>query len=253
MKKALLICLTTFVLSFHAGAQVFNHLSLGVGMGVDGIGMEVALPIGSFVDVRAGYSINPGLIGVRLLEVPVPEHPGYTAGGNVNVPLTLRLGNNSGRLLFNFYPIPKADFHITAGVFLGSPRFLRGTLNNMPEDYNTVGLDVDGYLVKAHSGTMEAALCASGIGSEIFAVKPYVGLGYGRAVKEDKRISWSVDLGVQYQGKASLRANGEGLTGRIKQVPISASELEALGKMEQYLAYTSFWPTLQFHLYVRLF
>lgn len=253
MKKALFVCLTALALSLHAQAQVFNHLAVGVGMGTDGIGLEVALPLGSFADIRAGYSINPGFIGIRLFDVPVPEHPGYTAGGNVNVPLTLRLGSNSGRLLFNFYPIPKADFHLTAGVFLGSPRFLRGILSNMPEDYNTVGLDVDGYLVKAHSGTLEAALCASGIGPESFAVKPYVGLGYGRAVKEDQRISWAIDLGVQYQGKAGLRANGEGLTGRIKQVPLSAGELEALGKMEQYLAYTSFWPTLQFHVYVRLF
>ncbi len=253
MRKNLLLCLAACLLSLPTGAQAFSHLVLGGGAGTDGVSLELAAPLGRYVVIRAGYGIAPGLLGVRLPDISVPEHPGNTAGGQAGVPLTIRLGNSDARLLFNIHPFPGSGFHLTAGAYLGSARFLRGTLEGMPQDYDTVGLDVDGYLVKARSGILEAALCAWGVGSSSFAVKPYVGVGYGRAVREDRRLGWSADLGVQYQGKASLWADGEGLTGRIKRVPLSGDQLEALGSLDPYLSYTRFWPTLHFHVYVSLF
>lgn len=249
MKRVWLATLL-FLLPLLTGAQVFNHLVIGAGVGSDGISLELASPIGSHVELHAGYGTAVGVLGFTMSGISVPEHPGYSSN-NVDVPLKIRLGMSDARLLANIYPWTQSAFHITAGVYMGSPRFIRGILTNMPDDYNMVGVNVDGYLVKAHSGELEAALCAPGIGGDSFAVKPYLGIGYGRAVQDTKRITWSVDMGLQYQGKAGIWADGEGLTGRIKRVPLQLGSIT--DSFDKYTKFTLFWPTLNFHLYVRLF
>ena len=112
---------------------------------------------------------------------------------------------------------------------------------------------MDGYPVKAKNNTLDVDLCAPGLGGAGFAVKPYVGIGYGRAVKADKAVSFSVDLGAQYQGKPGVWAQGEGLTGRTQSVQITEKQLKEVKKVEEYGKYMMFWPTLTFHLYVKLF
>ena len=39
--------------------QLANHLALGITLGLDGVGLEAALPITPYVQARAGYSIFP--------------------------------------------------------------------------------------------------------------------------------------------------------------------------------------------------
>lgn len=251
MKKVISLCVAAFfALSFNAGAQVFNHLSAGIGLGTDGISIELASPLGSHVDVRVGYGLAPGLIGYTVKDFTMPDPANNNA--SVNTPLKINLGMSDARLLFNIYP-GKGAFHFTVGAYLGSPRFARGQITNLPSVYNTVGIEVDDYLVKAKNGTLDVNLCAPGLGGAGFAVKPYVGIGYGRAVKADKAVSFSVDLGAQYQGKAGVWAKGEGLTGRTQSVQITEKQLKEVKKVEEYGKYMMFWPTLTFHLYVKLF
>ena len=42
MKKLFLLCLAALALPLGAGAQVFNHVALGVGAGTDGLSFELA-------------------------------------------------------------------------------------------------------------------------------------------------------------------------------------------------------------------
>ena len=250
MKKFLSLCVAALLaFSVNAGAQVFNHLSVGVGLGTDGLSFELASPLGSHVDVRAGYGFGLGLIGYSVKDFSIPDP---STGGNVNAPLKLGFGMSDARLLFNIYP-GKGGFHFTVGAYLGSPRFIRGSITNLPSAYNTAGIEVDDYLVKAKNGALDVNLCAPGLGGAGFAVKPYVGIGYGRAVPTAKAVSFSVDLGAQYQGTPGVWAEGVGLTGRTQSVQITKKELEAIGKIEEYGKYMAFWPTLTFHLYVKLF
>ena len=254
MKKAILFCLAACLFSANAGAQVFNHLSAGVALGTDGISIELAAPLGNHVDIRAGYGAALGLIGIKAADISMPEHPGERNSANVDVPLKIGLGMNDARLLFNIYPSASKGFHFTVGAYLGSPCFARGTLTGMPSDYNTVGFDVDGYLVKAKDGKLVTELRAPGLGGDSFAVKPYVGIGFGRAVDPDKRVSFSFDLGAQYQGKAGLWADGEGVTGRIQKVQLTQEQVKDVADViDEAGKYTAFWPTLSFHLYVKLF
>ena len=253
MKKFISLCVAAALfLPVSAGAQVFNHLSLGIGGGTDGLGLQLAAPLGSHVDVIAGYGLGLGLINVKAGQLSVPEQPGSATSNNVSVPLNLSFGMNEGRLLFNIYP-GKSGFHFTVGAYMGSSHVLNAKLTGLPAVYNTAGVDVDGYLVKATNGELKLALCANGIGAHAFAVKPYVGIGFGRAIPT-KAVSFSVDLGAQYQGKPTVWAKGEGLTGRIQEVQITEKQLRDIGKFtEEAGKYASFWPTLTFHLYVKLF
>ena len=257
MKKFLSLCVAALLaFSVNAGAQVFNHLSVGVGLGTDGLSFELASPLGSHVDVRAGYGFGLGLIGYSVKDFSIPDP---STGGNVNAPLKLGFGMSDARLLFNIYP-GKGGFHFTVGAYLGSPRFVRGSVTGLPSAYDTIGIEVadpqggvDAYFVKAKSGKLDMNLFAPGLGGAGFAVKPYVGIGFGRAVNPDKAVSFCFDLGAQYQGKPGVWAEGVGLTGRTKSVQITEKQLKDMSKVEEYGKYMMFWPTLTFHLYVKLF
>ncbi len=248
MKRIFSFCLA-LVLSATAGAQVFNHLSVGLGAGTDGAGLELVSPMGSHVELRAGYGTALGLVGYTIKDMPVPENPGNASSANVNVPLNIKFGMSDARLLFNLYPSRKGGFHFTVGAYMGAQRFVRATATGLPADYNTAGFEVDGYLVKASGGVLNLYLGAPGLGSPAFAVKPYVGIGFGRAVHPDRRISFVFDLGAQYQGKPGLWGTGESITGRLKDVQIG----DGYQVIEDYAKYLAFWPTLNFHLYVKLF
>lgn len=256
MKQFLSFCVVAvFAFSFNAGAQAFKHLSAGIGLGTDGLSLEVASPLGDHVDLRVGYGMGLGLIGYTINDISISD----PSNGNqkVNTPLKIGFGMSDARLLFNFYP-GNGAFHFTVGAYMGSSRFVRGTLSNMPDTYNTAGIavddpnGVDNYLVKAKDGTLNLDLCAPGFGGSGFAVKPYVGIGFGRAVP-DKAVSFCFDLGAQYQGTPGVWGKGEGLTGRIKSVQITEKELPEISNVDKYSKYAMFWPTLTFHLYVKLF
>ena len=76
-KIKVLVAILAFVLGAnYASAQdknMFNHLSAGISLGVlDGIGFEVAAPIGNYVNARAGLSFLPGIslnLSTELLPV----------------------------------------------------------------------------------------------------------------------------------------------------------------------------------------
>ena len=139
MKRILSFSLA-LVLSVTAGAQAFNHLALGLGVGTDGLGLELASPMGSHLELRAGYGMALGLVGYTVKGVSVPEHPGNASGPSASVPLNIKLGMSDARLLLNIYPSETGTFHFTVGAYMGAQRFVRATASSLPSDYNTAGI-----------------------------------------------------------------------------------------------------------------
>ena len=39
--------------------NIFNHMDVGVNVGTMGIGIDVAMPVGDYVRIRAGYNYMP--------------------------------------------------------------------------------------------------------------------------------------------------------------------------------------------------
>lgn len=256
MKKVILLTLAAFAFTLNGGAQVFNHLSIGVGTGLDGTGIEVASTLGEHFQIRAGYNTAFGIGYTINNAFSVPVHPGVENGAKQAVPLKVCLGRNDGKLIFNYYPSAKKKFYIAAGFYLGEGTFAKGIAMNLPSDYNTMGFEAGDYAVKAFDSKIEMQARAYGFSAAPFAVKPYLGVGWGRPFNEDKRVTFAFDLGVQYQGKVALYAMGESVTGRKEMVDVSNSAFikEMMGgDLEKYGKYAMFWPTLSFHVYVKLF
>ena len=254
--KRILVLLLGVTLALSANAQVFNHLSVGAGMGLDGSSFELAVPLGGHVQLRAGYGTAFGL-GYTLTGsngISIPEHPDMDDSPSVNVPLKLSLARNDARILFNIYPSKRATFHFTFGTYLGAGSFFKGEMLNLPSDYNTSGLDMGNYVVKAQNGKLRAELRAFGLGSPGFSVQPYAGFGFGRPVRTDRRVTFSFDLGATYQGQPSLWALAQKSGGGSEFVDISDNEeIDIREVVEEYGQYMNFFPVINFHLYVRLF
>ncbi|MBR4586148.1 MAG: hypothetical protein IKO29_05355 [Bacteroidales bacterium] len=256
MKRLPLVILFSLALSWSAGAQVSNRFSLGVGTGLDGTSFELGTRLGDHVQVRLGYGTAFGL-GYTLKGeegIRVPQHPAMEDSPEINVPMKLSFARNDARLLFNFYPGSRATFHITLGAYLGSGSFFKGEVKNLPDDYNNTGLEMGDYTVKAINNTLRVELRAFGLGSPGFAILPYAGLGFGRPVRADKRVTFSFDLGAAYQGEPSLWARSVKADGTRAYVNVSDNDLIDISEVvEEYGQYLNFWPVINFHLYFRLF
>ncbi|MBP3256390.1 MAG: hypothetical protein J6M23_00105 [Bacteroidales bacterium] len=252
IKKTILLCLTLFTVSIPVGAQAFRHLAIGAGVGSDGIGLEVTTPLTKILELRAGYDVAFGAVGFTYKDLSVPEHPAISGGKTVNVPARISFAPHGGKLLLNLYS-GKSSFHFTMGIYMGSSRIFRLNLKDLPDDYNTAGINVDGYLVKAQNNQINASLRATGLGGVGFAVKPYLGVGFGRAFRENKRVSFTGDLGLMYIGRPAVYAPGESLTGRTRQMEINSEHLSQLSRVEKITKWAVVWPVLQFNVYVKLF
>ena len=256
MKRSFLAFLLCAALSLPAGAQVADHLSLGVGSGLDGTSFEVATRLGDHVQVRLGYGTAFG-VGYTLKGndgISVPQHPQMEDSPSVNVPVKLSFARNDARILFNIYPGARAVFHFTFGAYLGRGSFFKGVIKDLPDDYNTLGLDMGNATVKAIDNQIRAELRAFGLGSPSFALLPYAGIGFGRPVRTDKRVTFSFDLGAAYQGEPSLWARSVRADGSQTYVDVSRNDVIDISEaVEEYGKYMNFWPVINFHLYCRLF
>lgn len=256
MKRLLLLALLGTALPWAVCAQAPGRMSLGVGTGLDGTSFELATRLGSHFQVRIGYGTAFGA-GYTLKDdngIYVPLHPAMEDSPEVSVPLKLSFARNDARVLFNIYPGKRATFRFTLGAYVGSGSFFKGVMKDLPEDYNTVGLEMGDYTVKAINNQIRAELRAFGLGSPGFAVLPYAGLGFGRPVREDKRVTFSFDLGATYQGEPTLWARSVKSDGTRGYVDITRNDVIDLSEaIDEYGQYMNFWPVINFHLYFRLF
>ena len=249
MKKSfilsVLLCLALNATAQEAG--FFDHLAAGVKLGTAGAGIEFAAPMGPDFQLRAGYAIVPPLSYKRTFSVP--EHPGNVvtgSGANVNVDVKATSNLSNAELLVDFFPA--GLFHLTAGLLYGPGNIVKvANTTPLPSDYNTTGLDVEGYTVRAQNGYCDAYV---GVNS----LKPYAGIGFGKAVRPDRKVSVTFDLGVAYWGKPGLYALGEPLVGDWEYVQVTPSSLSGhddglLSKAEKLVVY----PMLNLHVFFNLF
>lgn len=240
MKRLWTICMAALMMltiSLSASAQnskkvekfgIFNHLSVGASAGLDGIGIDVASCLTDYVQVRAGASFFPKITynqefspnvipAFKSTVKDLKDNYGYTV---VEEPLDIqaKLGFNTGKILFDIFPFPKkTSFHVTVGLYMGSSDIV--TIRNVDEHafdnyrhpnygpdpnlYNKplYGIRLGNYNLRPNDeGILEAGL-------NVNAVRPYLGLGFGRAVPK-KRIGFMFELGVQFWGSPRLYFDG---------------------------------------------
>ena len=251
MKKTILSILTATALlalsAVSARAQYFDHLGLGITVGVDGFGLELAAPLGNQFQVRAGYSMLPPMWKPHKV-FSLTETASHDKT-DVDIEAIVKLGG--ANLMFDWHPAG-GGFFITAGMYAGARKIL--TIRNREpfldeEDWGSAGLEIGNVVVTTdEKGIAQANL-------KVWPVRPYVGIGYGNAIKADKRVGFNIELGTCFTGGYKVYATGTNLeTGESGEVMATSTALnnEDKGIVDK-MGKFPILPLLKAGIFIRLF
>ena len=250
---ALLACVSVFA---QESIQPFSRLGIGLKASTLGYGIEAATPLSNFFILRLGVNLTAGFKS-GYVSVPIPDDrdedgiyvsdrfgyvPDYRAKAGVNF--------THGNLLLDFHPA--GIIHLTAGAFIGTSKFV---VNGYLADYNNGNrparllpgydwptIDASGHELYFKNGRAKIDMQ---LGTNL--IKPYCGLGIGRAVAKNKRVAFKFEMGLLWQSGYSLKNNGE-------VFDISNSYQEELHDIHHTLTqYMKAWPMLNLQLSYRIF
>ena len=252
MKKLYAFLLVAAVLtalpSTRASAQYFDHLALGLSVGVDGFGLELAAPIGNQFQMRAGYACLPPMWKPHAVFHLAPNRDREA----VDVDIEAEVLFHNANLLFDWHPAGKG-FFFTAGAYAGPGKVI--TLRNRNTfldevDWGTSGVVIDNTLVTSDDkGNVSIDL-------KVWPVRPYVGFGYGTPVRADKRVGFNVELGTCFTGGYKVYAKGkdldtgdDGVVTRVTSASVNNEDKGIIDKMAKF----PIIPMLKAGIFIRLF
>jgi len=221
--------------------------------------------------------LNAKLEAAGMQTVDLNQYP----GGNLPNKLEVqgKLDNTLGHILIDIHPF-KTSFHLTLGAYFGKDEIIdvynkesgflkpinaynEAIINaNSPSadpgvkqvvnQYNLkmIGGELGDYFVTpnpAENGDVRAY-------AKVKSFRPYVGLGFGRAVPK-KRIGCQFDLGVQFWGKPEIYVptyNKAAKTYQYEKIDGDNAGEDA-GKVLKTISKVSVYPVLNFRLVGRIF
>ena len=203
MKKTVFTILAALALLMPgtaAAQDLFNHLAVNAHVATTGVGVELSTPITKFITMRAGVTCMPGF----SFNAEVDGQ--YYVNGESNdftVDLDANLKRTQGSVIFNVYPLAKAEvcssFFLAAGLYFGGDKLVKinGHSDEIAEKINQFNgnpyIELGDYKLPVdENGNVKGGL-------KVQKVRPYLGLGFGRYVPK-KRISVTGELGVQFHG-----------------------------------------------------
>lgn len=274
MKQLMMICgllLGTVGMQAEDDNNVFSHLGASVGVGSTGVTIDLATNITDFVGVRVGADIMPKITYKTDIDINNSSalQASYDAWRlwymieNVNEPAPTvkvpsqvdiegKLNNITGHVLFDIYPGAKIDWHLTVGAYFGPSDVVNvyttddsqlidvAKYNAWQKDKSLlIGAELGDYFLKPdNKGHIDADLKVKGF-------RPYVGLGWGRAVPKNHTLGFSFDAGVQFWGKPEVYLQGD----KQKESNFEGSD----GGAVKTLTKISVYPTITFRLTGKIF
>ncbi len=216
-------------------------LAAGVSAGTTGLAAEVSALLPQEIGFRAGFNWLQA-------EIPIPvKLPESFGGDGTTSGFAAQLNMNHGYLLADMYLRPDSGFHLTGGIWAGNSVFVR--LHNtapLPDSFNSVGIDVDGYSVHAVNGDLSAEL-------RVNPVKPYIGVGFGRP-RPDRRLSVCFDMGLLWWGNPGVYAVGYSMLDEEKEVQLTSAVMDDMDKgILDKIGHVLIWPVLRCSVYYRIF
>lgn len=222
---------------------MFNHMSLGLNVGTTGVGLDLTMPLGKYVQVRAGATYMPA-VGIKskldcaatdflkdengnIIKETVYDANNneitravqyqlfttYSSAANdINIESTPNFIN--GKLMFDFYPAPSFPLHITLGAYFGGKKIIKlqsvGDEDRIQSMYYHTSANYSHQFYDNVQGVKlgNYTLLSTHDGKidswiETSAIRPYAGLGWGKAYSE-KGIDWMVEAGVIYWSKPKV-------------------------------------------------
>lgn len=173
----------------------FNSLGVGLSVSTTGIGVDLATPIGNYLALRAGISFMPNISFDTDVDVDITSN-GQTFDREMNV--GGELGRATGEVLVNVYPFRSLGLFACVGASFGGNTLVKinGHSDELAQDIATgqsAGIEIGDYTLPVD----ENGNVSGGLRTNNF--RPYVGLGWGRAVPS-KRVNFMFELGVQFHG-----------------------------------------------------
>lgn len=203
MKKLILlfsfvgVLATSNLVSAQKELGIFNSLSVGVSAGTTGIGVDVATSITPYLALRGGVSFMPGFSIYTDVDVDIERKELGSYMTSMDVKGDLK--RTTGELLLNVYPFPDASsFFVATGVYFGASSLVKigghsDELKGFIAQGESAGLVIGDYKIPVDKdGNVSGGL-------KVLGFRPYVGLGFGRAVPK-KRVGVMFELGVQFHG-----------------------------------------------------
>ena len=220
---------------------VFNHLALGAEVGTTGIGLELAAPLTHYATVRTGFTMMPSF--------SFKDDVQYRLNGNVNE-VKMKGSTNIAdfKLLADVYPFKNRSFHITAGFYAGKPKLVE--LKNTEPIIGNMTPGTDGIMIGDNLVTTDDAGIARAK-VKVNSFKPYVGLGFGRAVSEH-RVNVAFDMGVQFWGTPKAQAFSP-IDGTWQDINTNDDIDDDINKVLDKIGKVKIYPVLSLRVYCRLF
>ena len=258
MKRILLltVALLAFIgVSAQKSLGYFNTFGVGANVGTEGLGLNVAAPIGNHFDVSVGFDVMPAIkfnANVKInttsdINLQYPDHTPFTIR---DVDVEGNTQRVTGNVKFDYYPFNNSSFFIAAGFSYGGSRLLKlkGHSDDIKDYYQAwiaqgvsfndvkINLDLDEFELPVNqNGDVDGY-------AKVNAFRPYFGLGFGRLVPK-KRVGVRVELGAQLHGTPKLY---------YKDDNGNYQELEKLDKVKgdddlsKYLNKMKVYPVLKF-------
>ena len=219
----------------------FNSLGLGLSVSTVGVGLEVSTPIGNYLALRGGVSFMPKFTVTDEVNADLKGVPqGYPQSAKVELEGSTK--RTTGELLLNLYPFRSNGFFVAAGASFGGDKFVQITghsdeLRQLILAGGSAGLQIGDVSIPVdQNGNVSGGL-------KVSAVRPYVGLGYGRAVPS-KRINFMLDAGVQLHGTPEVYSD----FGQVDQLMAEVDNdfTDIINKLKVY-------PVIRFRICGKLF
>ena len=245
---------------------LFNHLSIGISTGLSGSGIDVTMPVHRLITVRTGYSgLHFGDIKFKSINTAedlesyalVEDDAVRRAKMADKIELAAKPNFWNVFLLAEIHPFTTESFHFTAGLYFGSKNFVHfrntneGALdflydaNNKVMDYNRafntnfspIGLKFGDYIFTAdENGNIDVMMKTN-------VVKPYLGVGVGKHIAQQHRLSFALYLGLIFWGSPKFILNNG------KEIKSSGRE----AGITQVLSWLKAWPSLQVKVAYKIF
>ena len=129
---------------------LFNHLAIGIGIGTEGASLDLALPIGHYVQLRAGMSYLPsikltkhfdasqsgsaGVSNFDSISSILHDITGLQFDEQIDMKASTQLWN--GKILVDVFPFKKKNWFFSAGLYFGPKQVMH--IENAAEDMGTL-------------------------------------------------------------------------------------------------------------------
>lgn len=257
---ASLLTVSAFSLRAQEDRQIFNHLAAAPTIGFDGLGAEVATTLTPYVQIHAGWSIMLPYIPVKGSDIKsLPET--IEINGNsrqfrdaVSAVGSLNFGGS--KLLFDIFPGRNTSFHFTVGAYFCDPRLIAVDIDAskvLKQD------EYASYYIQLNENDPSTRISSDKNGHikadvKYNVVRPYFGIGFGRAIRPNKRVSTTVDLGIVYSGNPKIQSYDYTLSEEGKPVVFTSAMLENKDKgIIDGFSKVPILPVVKVNIFIRIF